>query len=89
MPYEKGYKPPAAIPVGELVYASQASEKDEQKSLGPFSKEDNFKTPQETQNSAGPYTVEDNISSERPLKESDQSKYITKLSYSGKKFIFD
>uniref|UniRef100_A0AAR5P1C4 Uncharacterized protein n=1 Tax=Dendroctonus ponderosae TaxID=77166 RepID=A0AAR5P1C4_DENPD len=82
VPYEKGYKPPAAIPVGELVYASQAApDKDEHKSLGPFSKEDNFKPSQERQHSAGPYTVKDNISSERPLKESDEGKF-TKFSYS-------
>lgn len=62
VPYEKGYKPPAAIPVGELVYASQITgdENQDQKPIGPYSKEDNYKSPEERHNSLGPFTVKDN-----------------------------
>lgn len=63
VPYEKGYKPPAAIPVGELVYASQITDDDQnvdQKPVGPYSKEDNYKSSEEIRNSLGPFTVKDN-----------------------------
>lgn len=62
VPYEKGYKPPAAVPVGQLVYASQVNRnKPEPQSIGPFTKADNFK-PEEPKNvPLGPFTVKDNI----------------------------
>lgn len=83
IPYEKGYKPPAAIPVGELVYASQMAEKEETRSLGPFTKEDNYKNPEKKRNSLGPFTVKDNISSEHSTEKDEGSKYV-KFSSSGK-----
>lgn len=59
-PYEDGYQPPAAVPVGQLVYASNAKQDAEkEKSIGPFTKEDNFRT-QKGSNSWGPFTVKDN-----------------------------
>ncbi|XP_030763616.1 uncharacterized protein LOC115888158 [Sitophilus oryzae] len=78
IPYEKGYKPPAAIPIGELVYASQVKEKDQQRSIGPFTKQDNFKKPRESSSSIGPFTVEDNISLNREEKRDEQedTKYV-------------
>lgn len=58
VPYEAGYTPPAAVPVGELVYASQTPKTLElTRSVGPFTKSDNFR--QEEQG-AGPFTVKDN-----------------------------
>ncbi|XP_065158581.1 uncharacterized protein [Atheta coriaria] len=67
-PYENGYKPPAAIPIGELVYANSHSASKasssikelESSGLGPFSKEDNYRQVYETSTSKGPYTVHDN-----------------------------
>lgn len=54
-PYEEGYKPPAAVPIGELVYANQMEQ--EARSFGPFTKSDNYKTEQPP---LGPYSIEDN-----------------------------
>ncbi|KAL1506036.1 hypothetical protein ABEB36_005471 [Hypothenemus hampei] len=77
VPYEKGYKPPAAIPVGELVYASQIVKNNEKKALGPFSKEDNFKRNEENNgNSLGPFTVKDNISSSDGKREQFNENYV-------------
>lgn len=63
VPYEKGYKPPAAVPVGELVYASRVTKtnKVNNKSVGPFTKEDNFKQPETSPKPLGPFTVKDNL----------------------------
>ncbi|CAG9762510.1 unnamed protein product [Ceutorhynchus assimilis] len=84
VPYEKGYKPPAAIPVGELVYASQINEKDEKRALGPFSKEDNFKSLDDKKRSSlGPFTVKDNISSESDTKKEAKDSKFVKFSSSG------
>ncbi|XP_022912731.2 uncharacterized protein [Onthophagus taurus] len=48
VPYEEGYKPPPAKPLGELVYASQSNQEnknvEDQRGFGPFNKEDNFKS---------------------------------------------
>lgn len=69
VPYEEGYRPPPAVPIGELVYASQAKHpKEETKNVGPFSKEDNYSMRREHQTtSIGPFTIQDNKASERPL----------------------
>ncbi|KRT84260.1 hypothetical protein AMK59_2241 [Oryctes borbonicus] len=75
VPYEEGYKPPAAVPVGELVYASQAKQTPkESKSIGPFSKEDNYRMQHEqTTSSIGPFTVQDNKVSEKPMIRDDKN----------------
>ncbi|XP_045479740.1 uncharacterized protein LOC123684499 [Harmonia axyridis] len=62
VPYEKGYIPPAAVPIGELVYASQANKnKEETKSSGPYTREDNFKPRDYGKGAVGPFTVRDNL----------------------------
>lgn len=62
VPYEKGYKPAAAVPIGELVYASQAQKtKEEIKSSGPYTREDNFKPRDYNRDALGPFTVKDNL----------------------------
>ncbi|KAL3266888.1 hypothetical protein HHI36_011038 [Cryptolaemus montrouzieri] len=62
VPYEKGFKPPPAIPVGELVYASQMNKnREEVKSSGPYTREDNFRVRESNKNSIGPFTIEDNM----------------------------
>nr|CAH7753556.1 unnamed protein product [Callosobruchus chinensis] len=80
VPYEKGYKPPAAVPMGEPVYASNApAPTSVPKSFGPFSKEDNFKSSeaQERTHSMGPFTVQDNKEPD------DNAKSFVKFSSSG------
>lgn len=62
-PYEEGYKPPAAVPIGELVYASQVkTEKEEDaRGFGPFTKSDNFKNEHDRkQLPVGPFSIQDN-----------------------------
>lgn len=62
-PYEEGYKPPAAVPIGELVYASQVkTEKPEEpRGFGPFTKTDNLiKDQGKKQTPLGPFSIEDN-----------------------------
>ncbi|KAF7287204.1 hypothetical protein GWI33_002025 [Rhynchophorus ferrugineus] len=77
IPYEKGYKPPAAIPLGELVYASQIKEKEEHRSFGPFTKQDNYKKAKETAGSIGPFTVKDNIQTDdEDRTDEDVAKYV-------------
>ncbi|XP_066259919.1 uncharacterized protein [Euwallacea similis] len=77
VPYEKDYKPPAAIPVGELVYANQVAEKESQeKSVGPFSKEDNFKNIEERKNSMGPFSVKDNIVPQESGRSDQDDKFV-------------
>lgn len=71
VPYEEGYKPPAAVPIGELVYASQIDTEttESPKSIGPFSKDDNFdfNTPENQQPHAqGPFSVRDNAAPATP-----------------------
>lgn len=73
VPYEEGYKPPAAVPIGQLIYASQAKDKDDMRSLGPFTKQDNYKD--ESQNSFGPFTVKDNLPGEKPKQNEDYVRF--------------
>ncbi|XP_044748632.1 uncharacterized protein LOC123309535 [Coccinella septempunctata] len=63
VPYEAGYKPPAAVPIGELVYASQAHKptREETKSSGPYTREDNFKPVDYGKGTLGPFTIKDNL----------------------------
>lgn len=82
VPYEKGYKPPAAVPVGELVYASKIpKEKSTNKPLGPFTKEDNFKKPEGRKDSLGPFTVKDNL--EIDQQKDNPTSYVRFTSSSG------
>lgn len=69
IPYEKGYKPPAAVSVGELIYASESTKGNAQipTSFGPFSKESNFKSESINKKSPlGPFSVKDNKATEIP-----------------------
>lgn len=76
VPYEDGYKPPAAVPIGQLIYASQASEEKERRhNMGPFTKEDNFNNQNRERNSWGPFTVKDNKVDEKPV-ENHNNRYI-------------
>lgn len=62
-PYEEGYKPPAAVPIGELVYASQIKQEqpNDSRGFGPFTKTDNFKKePEKKQLPLGPFSIQDN-----------------------------
>ncbi|KAK9754157.1 hypothetical protein QE152_g1703 [Popillia japonica] len=87
IPYEEGYKPPAAVPIGELVYASHATQSpEESKSIGPFSKEDNYRTRKDQfGNSIGPFTVKDNKVPEIPVvnQEQNEQDYVRFNSNSG------
>lgn len=65
VPYEEGYKPPKAIPTGQLIYANKEIDKEQVPSLGPFTKEDNFND----NDSWGPFTISDNKPDEPPLTE--------------------
>ncbi|XP_018579642.1 uncharacterized protein LOC108917495 [Anoplophora glabripennis] len=82
VPYEEGYKPPPAVPVGELVYASRTvkTNNDNSKSVGPFTKEDNFKKPETIQKPLGPFTVRDNIDEGKPNQEKrEEDKRFVKI----------
>ncbi|XP_050292787.1 uncharacterized protein LOC126733510 isoform X2 [Anthonomus grandis grandis] len=70
-PYKKGYKPPAAVPLGELVFPSKSDEKPKALPVGPFTKDDNFNAGRDSEVtkreeggklmfSGGPYTTDDN-----------------------------
>ncbi|XP_060530493.1 uncharacterized protein LOC132704493 [Cylas formicarius] len=70
VPYEQGYKPPAAIPLGELVYAAQLEEqRDSSKGgVGPFTVQDNSLGEEQGRNyvkfggsGVGPFTKADNV----------------------------
>lgn len=70
VPYEKGYKPPPAVPIGELIYAGKAiDEKVSVPNYGPFTKEDNYNNDNNNQNSWGPFTIKDNKGEEKPTEE--------------------
>lgn len=62
VPYEDGYKPPAAVPIGELIYASNIPENSQlPRGIGPFSTSDNFRgAGNENAFSFGPFTIKDN-----------------------------
>lgn len=82
-PYEEGYKPPAAVPIGELVYASQVKpeKQEESRGFGPFTKTDNFKNEHEKkQLQLGPFSIEDNRAATRsagvgPFTKADNIKF--------------
>lgn len=76
IPYEKGYKPPAAVPLGQLVYAtSKIRSSDKSRGIGPFTTTDNFPKPN-NQASFGPFTVKDNKPQERPSGDDYRREYI-------------
>lgn len=61
VPYEKGYVPKPALPVGQLIFASTSPEtKDDGKGYGPFTTSDNFAVNSRVTSSIGPFTVDDN-----------------------------
>lgn len=83
VPYEEGYKPPAAVPIGKLVYASQAKqEKEEFRNIGPFTKQDNYnpEKPQQHQN-YGPFSIRDNLPGEKPKENQDYVRFHTHSSF--------
>lgn len=67
MPYESGYVPKKAEPIGygQLVFLKKNTDKspgNHPKSFGPFMASDNFAaTEQDTGRNLGPFTVEDNL----------------------------
>lgn len=63
VPYEPGYVPKKAVPLvgdyGQLLFVKNTNdEQSHGRSIGPFTKSDNFKFPRST----GPFTVDDNRS---------------------------
>ncbi|KAB0800171.1 hypothetical protein PPYR_08051 [Photinus pyralis] len=61
VPYEKGYKPPPAVPIGELVYASKTlKDTQTEKGMGPYTTEDNYQESDDGSASFGPFSVKDN-----------------------------
>lgn len=63
VPYEKGYVPQVAIPVGHLVFATKPEESaNDYNGFGPFTTSDNFALNSRLSSSIGPFTVDDNKS---------------------------
>ncbi|XP_056644289.1 uncharacterized protein LOC130450111 [Diorhabda sublineata] len=76
IPYEEGYKPPKAIAIGELIYPNKDRkiiDKSIDKSIGPFTREDNFKRTDNEGGSFGPFTVKDNDDFDELDKEKNKS----------------
>lgn len=69
VPYENGYVPPRTVEYGQLIYPVKKSVDETQsrkKSIGPFTKSDNFSDESEEQKSnksIGPFSVRDMFSS--------------------------
>lgn len=68
VPYENGYVPPRTVEYGQLIYPVKKSVDQMQsrkKSIGPFSKSDNFseEDEQDTNKSIGPFSVTDMFTS--------------------------
>ena len=64
VPYENGYVPPRTVEYGQLIYPVKKSDEEIQsrkKSIGPFSKSDNFseENEEESNKSIGPFSVTD------------------------------
>lgn len=64
VPYENGYVPPRTVEYGQLIYPVKKSGDDVQarkKSIGPFSKSDNFseESDEDSNKSIGPFSVTD------------------------------
>ncbi|XP_017772972.1 PREDICTED: uncharacterized protein LOC108560055 [Nicrophorus vespilloides] len=76
-PYEEGYKPPAAVPLGELIYATKEKHAEDDEGVGPFTKEDNFK-PQTTNEPVGPFSVKDNLD--------EPTKPVNYINFNGAKY---
>jgi hypothetical protein len=75
VPYEEGYKPPAAVPIGQLIYANQAKDDQDLRSIGPFTKQDNYKSEETQSSSFGPFTVKDNLPGEKPKQNEDYVRF--------------
>lgn len=69
IPYENGYVPPRTVEYGQLIYPVRKTGEDtksRKKSIGPFTKSDNFSEEsedQEANKSIGPFSVRDMFSS--------------------------
>lgn len=66
VPYESGYTPPRTIEYGELIYPAKSDTQSRRKSIGPFSKSDNFSEENDDQDanrSIGPFSVNDMFTS--------------------------
>ncbi|KAF5308913.1 hypothetical protein FQR65_LT00613 [Abscondita terminalis] len=78
VPYEKGYKPPAAVPIGELIYASKTLKKTEPTTtgVGPYTTSDNYeKSNQKNDLPFGPFTVKDNKQLDTPTEHTHYVKF--------------
>lgn len=79
VPYENGYVPPRTVEYGQLIYPVKKSADETQsrkKSIGPFTKSDNFSEEDEDQSankSIGPFTVKDMFTSRSNQENSDRS----------------
>nr|XP_023029903.1 uncharacterized protein LOC111517848 [Leptinotarsa decemlineata] len=77
VPYEKGYKPPAAVPIGELIYPNKNQlSKSQTKSIGPFTKDDNLKPVESDKKPMGPFSVRDNKDVKAPKPEEETKSYV-------------
>lgn len=68
VPYENGYVPPRTVEYGQLIYPVKKNEEiqSRRKSIGPFTKSDNFSDEneeQEANKSIGPFSVKDMFTS--------------------------
>ena len=73
VPYENGYVPPRTVEYGQLIYPVKNADdmQSRKKSIGPFSKSDNFSEETEDDNkSIGPFSVKDNMFSSRSTQQS-------------------
>lgn len=79
VPYENGYVPPRTVEYGQLIYPVRKTGDNVQsrkKSIGPFTKSDNFSEEsedQEANKSIGPFSVRDMFSSRSSQQNSDGS----------------
>lgn len=76
VPYENGYVPPRTVEYGQLIYPVKKSGDETQarrKSIGPFSKSDNFseENEEESNKSIGPFSVTDMFSSRSNQQDAD------------------
>lgn len=76
VPYESGYVPPRTVEYGQLVYPVKNTEESQsrKKSIGPFSKSDNFSQEGDDENkSIGPFSVKDMFSSRSSQQSQEES----------------
>jgi hypothetical protein len=78
VPYENGYIPPRTVEYGQLIYPVKKSGDEVQgrkKSIGPFSKSDNFsgESEEDSNKSIGPFSVTDMFTSRSNQQVSEES----------------